>query len=64
MAATASPATSRSTRSIDDRPARHLPEQADAADRKHEADLDLSPFLRCQVPQRTDKAGLNVGERR
>ena len=51
-------------RSVDDRPARHLPEQPDdAGNREHEADLALRPFFRGQIDrdERT-KAGLHVGQ--
>jgi len=52
------------TGGIDDRAAGHLPEQPDhAADRQHQADLDLSPFLRRQVDrdERTE-SGLHICE--
>ncbi|MET4839520.1 hypothetical protein ABIF62_000015 [Bradyrhizobium japonicum] len=49
---------------IDDRATRHLPDQRDdAADRQHEADLDLRPFLRREVDRDEGaEPGLHVGE--
>ncbi|MHC2369380.1 hypothetical protein ACVIQT_004028 [Bradyrhizobium diazoefficiens] len=49
---------------VDDRPARHLPDQGDdAANRQHEADLALRPFLRRQIDRDEGaEAGLHVGE--
>jgi hypothetical protein len=59
IVAMASPATSRS-----DFAASMIADQADdAADRQHQADLDLGPFLRGQVDgDEGAKAGLDVGE--
>ena len=50
---------------IDDGAAGHLADQADdAADRQHEADLDLGPFLRRQIDRdERPEAGLHVGEK-
>ena len=52
-------------RGIDDGSARYLSEQADdPADREHEADLDLRPFLRGQIDRHEGaKTGLHVGEK-
>ena len=48
---------------VDDRAARHLPEQGhDAADRQDQADIDLRPFLRGQINRdERPETGLNVG---
>ena len=50
---------------IDDRSAGHLAEQPDdAADRQHEADLDLGPFLGGQIDRNErPEAGLHVGQK-
>ena len=51
---------------VDEGAARHLPHQADdAADRQHETDVDLGPFLRGEIDrdERTE-AGLHVGDER
>ena len=50
---------------IDERAARHLADQRDdAADRQHQADLDLRPFLRRQIDRdERPEAGLHVGEK-
>jgi hypothetical protein len=48
---------------VDDGAARHLADQPDdAADRQHQADFDLGPFLRRQIDrdERTE-TGLDIG---
>ena len=49
---------------IDDGAARHLADQSDdAADRQHQSDLDLGPFLRRQIDRdERAEAGLDVGK--
>ena len=67
MTATAAPATSPFERAASTmHAARDLAEQRhDAADRQHETDLDLRPFLRGQIDRdERAEAGLHVGEKK